>query len=163
NHAPADREARAAPKLSARANRAARPPLPPGGWGRGGRGGRREVPNTLPLDGLRVLELGHIIAGPSAGLLLAGLGAAVLQRERPGEGDQSRTMPAGTSANFHFLNRNKRSIAIDLKGSAEGRGIFLRLVQASDVVIDNYAHGVVEGLGLGYDVLARANPGIVYL
>lgn len=118
---------------------------------------------ALPLEGVRVLELGHIIAGPSAGLLLADLGADVIKVERPGEGDQSRTMPAGTSANFHFLNRNKRSIAIDLKGSADGRALFLRLAAASDVVIDNFAHGAVEGLGLGYDVLSRANPGLIYL
>jgi crotonobetainyl-CoA:carnitine CoA-transferase CaiB-like acyl-CoA transferase len=118
---------------------------------------------ALPLDGIRVLELGHIIAGPSAGLLLADLGADVIKVERAGEGDQSRTMPAGTSALFHFLNRNKRSIAIDLKGSAEGRALFLRLVAVSDVVIDNFAFGAVEALGLGYEVLARAHPGIIYL
>jgi crotonobetainyl-CoA:carnitine CoA-transferase CaiB-like acyl-CoA transferase len=119
--------------------------------------------SALPLEGIRVLELGHIIAGPSAGLLLADLGADVIKVERPGEGDQSRTMPAGTSANFHFLNRNKRSIAIDLKGSADGRALFLRLAAASDVVIDNFAYGAVEGLGLGYDVLARTHPGVIYL
>jgi crotonobetainyl-CoA:carnitine CoA-transferase CaiB-like acyl-CoA transferase len=118
---------------------------------------------TLPLEGLRVLELGHIIAGPSAGLLLADLGADVVKVERPGEGDQSRGMPAGNSANFHFLNRNKRSIAVDLKGSTEGRELFLRLAKASDVVIDNFAHGAVEGLGLGYEVLSRVNPRIIYL
>jgi crotonobetainyl-CoA:carnitine CoA-transferase CaiB-like acyl-CoA transferase len=124
---------------------------------------RSDMTGALPLEGVRVLELGHIIAGPSAGLLLADLGADVIKVERPGEGDQSRTMPAGTSANFHFLNRNKRSIAIDLKGSADGRALFLRLAAASDVVIDNFAHGAVEGLGLGYDVLSRANPGLIYL
>ena len=119
--------------------------------------------SALPLDGLRVLELGHIIAGPSAGLLLADLGADVIKIERPGDGDQSRTMPAGTSALFHFLNRNKRSAAIDLKGSTEGREVFMRLVQASDVVIDNFAYGAVESLGLGYDVLSQTNPRIIYL
>jgi crotonobetainyl-CoA:carnitine CoA-transferase CaiB-like acyl-CoA transferase len=117
----------------------------------------------LPLAGVRVLELGHIIAGPSAGLLLADLGADVIKIERPGDGDQSRNMPAGTAANFHFLNRNKRSIAIDLKGSAEARALFLRLVAGSDVVIDNFAHGAVEALGLGYDALARVHPGLIYL
>ena len=121
------------------------------------------MPDLLPLDGLRVLELGHIIAGPSAGLLLADLGADVVKVERPGEGDQSRGMPAGNSANFHFLNRNKRSIAIDLKGSSDGRELFLRLVKTSDIVIDNFAYGAVEGLGLGYDVLAETNPGLIYL
>ena len=118
---------------------------------------------ALPLHSLRVLELGHIIAGPSAGLVLADLGADVIKVERPGEGDQSRGMPTGLSANFHFLNRNKRSVAIDLKGSSEGRALFLRLVTTSDVVIDNFAYGAVEGLGLGYDVLARTNPRIIYL
>jgi crotonobetainyl-CoA:carnitine CoA-transferase CaiB-like acyl-CoA transferase len=120
-------------------------------------------PGALPLEGLRVLELGHIIAGPSAGLLLADLGADVIKIERPGEGDQSRGMPAGHAANFHFLNRNKRSLAIDLKGAIEGRELFLRLVAASDVVIDNFAYGAVEGLGLGYDVLSRVNPRVIYL
>jgi crotonobetainyl-CoA:carnitine CoA-transferase CaiB-like acyl-CoA transferase len=118
---------------------------------------------SLPLNGLRVLELGHIIAGPSAGLLLADLGADVIKVERPGEGDQTRGMPAGNGANFHFLNRNKRSVAIDLKGSPEGRALFLTLVKGSDVVIDNFAYGAVESLGLGYEVLARENPGIIYL
>jgi crotonobetainyl-CoA:carnitine CoA-transferase CaiB-like acyl-CoA transferase len=118
---------------------------------------------SLPLDGLRVLELGHIIAGPSAGLLLADLGADVIKVERPGEGDQTRGMPAGNGANFHFLNRNKRSITIDLKGSSEGRELFLRLAKGSDIVIDNFAYGAVEGLGLGYDVLARENPRIIYM
>jgi crotonobetainyl-CoA:carnitine CoA-transferase CaiB-like acyl-CoA transferase len=121
------------------------------------------VTGPLPLHDLRVLELGHIIAGPSAGLILADLGADVIKVEPPGDGDQSRTMPAGTAANFHFLNRNKRSITIDLKRSAEAREVFLRLASASDVVIDNFAHGAVEAMGLGYDVLGRLNPRLIYL
>jgi crotonobetainyl-CoA:carnitine CoA-transferase CaiB-like acyl-CoA transferase len=124
---------------------------------------RDDMTSALPLEGLRVLELGHIIAGPSAGLLLADLGADVIKVERPGDGDQSRAMPAGTSALFHFLNRNKRSVAIDLKDSSEGRELFLRLAGRVDVVIDNFAHGAVEALGLGYDVLAAANPRLIYL
>jgi crotonobetainyl-CoA:carnitine CoA-transferase CaiB-like acyl-CoA transferase len=119
--------------------------------------------DNLPLADIRVLELGHIIAGPSAGLLLADLGADVIKIERPSEGDQTRGMPAGNWANFHFFNRNKRSVAIDLKGSSEGRELFLRLAKGSDVVIDNFAHGAVEGLGLGYDVLATANPRLIYM
>jgi crotonobetainyl-CoA:carnitine CoA-transferase CaiB-like acyl-CoA transferase len=121
------------------------------------------VSASLPLDGLHVLELGHIIAGPSAGLILADLGANVIKIEPPGEGDQSRTMPAGTAANFHFLNRNKRSIAIDLKRSAAARALFLRLAARTDVVIDNFGYGAVDRMGLGYDVLARQNPRLVYL
>jgi crotonobetainyl-CoA:carnitine CoA-transferase CaiB-like acyl-CoA transferase len=123
----------------------------------------RFVTSALPLDSLRVLELGHIIAGPSAGLVLADLGADVIKVEPTGDGDQSRTMPAGTSANFHFLNRNKRSLAIDLKRSAEGRAIFLKLAGTADVVIDNFAHGAVEAMGLGYEVLSKLNPRLVYL
>ena len=118
---------------------------------------------TLPLADLRVLELGHIIAGPSAGLLLADLGADVIKIEKPAEGDQTRGMPAGNWANFHFFNRNKRSIAVDLKGSAEGRELFVRLAKGSDVVIDNFAYGAVEGMGLGYEVLSKANPRIIYM
>jgi len=118
---------------------------------------------NLPLADIRVLELGHIIAGPSAGLLLADLGADVIKVEKPAEGDQTRGMPAGNWANFHFFNRNKRSIAIDLKGSSEGRELFLRLAKSSDIVIDNFAYGAVEGLGLGYEVLSKANPRIIYM
>jgi crotonobetainyl-CoA:carnitine CoA-transferase CaiB-like acyl-CoA transferase len=121
------------------------------------------VTGALPLADLRVLELGHIIAGPSAGLLLADLGADVIKVEKPAEGDQTRGMPAGNWANFHFFNRNKRSIAIDLKGSKEGRELFLRLAKASDIVIDNFAYGAVEGLGLGYEVLSKGNPRIIYM
>ena len=118
---------------------------------------------TLPLADIRVLELGHIIAGPSAGLLLADLGADVIKIEKPAEGDQTRGMPAGNWANFHFFNRNKRSIAVDLKGSAEGRELFVRMAKASDIVIDNFAYGAVEGMGLGYEVLSKANPRIIYM
>ena len=117
----------------------------------------------LPLADIRVLELGHIIAGPSAGLLLADLGADVIKVEKPAEGDQTRGMPAGNWANFHFFNRNKRSIAIELKGSQEGRELFLRLAKSTDVVIDNFAYGAVEGLGLGYEVLSKVNPRIIYM
>jgi crotonobetainyl-CoA:carnitine CoA-transferase CaiB-like acyl-CoA transferase len=121
------------------------------------------VTDGLPLADIRVLELGHIIAGPSAGLLLADLGAEVIKVEKPAEGDQTRGMPAGNWANFHFFNRNKRSIAIDLKGSQEGRDLFLRLAKSTDVVIDNFAYGAVEGLGLGYEVLSTVNPRIIYM
>ena len=121
------------------------------------------TPTSLPLADIRVLELGHIIAGPSAGLLLADLGADVIKVEKPAEGDQTRGMPAGNWANFHFFNRNKRSVAIDLKGSQEGRELFLRLAKSADVVIDNFAYGAVEGLGLGYEVLSKANPRIIYM
>jgi crotonobetainyl-CoA:carnitine CoA-transferase CaiB-like acyl-CoA transferase len=116
----------------------------------------------LPLRGVRVLELGHIIAGPAAGLILADLGAEVIKVERPDGGDQARHMAGGTRAYFHLFNRNKRDIAVDVK-TAEGKRVIERLVERSDVVIDNFAAGVLERLGLGYDELARINPRIVHL
>src|SRR2546421_9901603 len=97
------------------------------------------TPTSLPLADIRVLELGHIIAGPSPGLLLADLGADVIKVEKPAEGDQTRGMPAGDWANFHFFKRNKRSVAIDPKGSQEGRGLVLLPAKWADVVIENLA------------------------
>lgn len=116
----------------------------------------------LPLTGVRVLELGHIIAGPAAGLILADLGAEVIKVERPDGGDQARQMAGGTRAYFHLFNRNKRDLAVDLK-SAAGKEVIRRLVEQSDVVIDNFAAGVLDRLGLGYDDLARMNPRVVHL
>ncbi len=116
----------------------------------------------LPLSDLRVLELGHIVAGPTAGLILADLGADVIKVERPDTGDQARHMPGGVSALYYFLNRNKRSIALDLK-AAEGKALFLRLVETADVVLDNFSPGALDGLGLGYATLAERNPRLIYL
>ncbi|HLH27165.1 MAG TPA: CaiB/BaiF CoA-transferase family protein [Chloroflexota bacterium] len=115
----------------------------------------------LPLAGTRVLELGHIVAGPTAALILADLGADVVKIERPDGGDQARRM-SGNGYVFYFLNRNKRSIVLDLKAPA-GKEAFRRLVRTADVVLDNYAPGVLDRLGLGYDALAALNPRLVYL
>jgi crotonobetainyl-CoA:carnitine CoA-transferase CaiB-like acyl-CoA transferase len=93
----------------------------------------------LPLEGLRVLELGHIVAGPTASLILADLGADVIKVERPDGGDQARRMP-GASAGFYLFNRNKRSLAIDLKLPA-GKAVFLKLASSADICLDNYAPG----------------------
>ena len=114
----------------------------------------------LPLSGVRVLELSHIVAGPSGGLLFGDLGADVIKVEEPRRGDQSRGMPNGGST-FYALNRNKRSLAVDLK-SEQGRAIFGRLVQTADVVLDNYAPGVLERLGIDYGWAAELNPKIIY-
>jgi crotonobetainyl-CoA:carnitine CoA-transferase CaiB-like acyl-CoA transferase len=112
-----------------------------------------------PLSSLRVLELGHIVAGPSAGLILADLGADVIRVEDPAGRDAFRTTNAGM---FTYLNRNKRSVAIDLKAAA-GKAAYLDLVARSDVVIDNFAPGVVERLGVSYRQLREINPEITYL
>ena len=119
-----------------------------------------------PLAGIRVIDLSSMLSGPWATMILADQGADVIKVEEPAQGDHTRTLSnrhKGFSAQFLNLNRNKRSIAIDLKGSAEARALFLRLVAGADVVIDNFAYGAVEALGLGYDVLAKTNPGIIYL
>jgi crotonobetainyl-CoA:carnitine CoA-transferase CaiB-like acyl-CoA transferase len=112
-----------------------------------------------PLAGIRVLELGHIVAGPVAGLILAALGADVIKIERPGSGDQARHS-RGNQGYFLAFNACKRSVEMDLK-SARGREAFLRLVATADVVVDNYGPGVLERLGLGYEALEAINPPIV--
>jgi crotonobetainyl-CoA:carnitine CoA-transferase CaiB-like acyl-CoA transferase len=119
------------------------------------------APNSLPLHGLRVLELGHIVAGPAASLILADLGADVVKIEHPDGGDQARRMP-GAGSHYYNFNRNKRSVAIDLK-TPLGKAVFLTLVRSADICLDNYAPGAVDRLGLGYDVLAAENPRLVYL
>ncbi len=116
---------------------------------------------SLPLDGVRVIELGHIVAGPTASLILADLGADVIKVEHPDGGDQARRM-SGAGSGYYYFNRNKRSIAIDLK-APKGKEIFFRLVKGADVCLDNFAPGALERLGFGYDVLAKDNPGLIYL
>ena len=117
-----------------------------------------------PLAGLRVLELANLIAGPYCGLLLADLGADVVKVENPDGGDFSRaTRPfvRGVSAGFLALNRNKRSLALDLK-HPEGRALFLRLADGADVVLENFRPGTMRDLGIDYETIRRFNPGIVY-
>jgi formyl-CoA transferase/CoA:oxalate CoA-transferase len=119
------------------------------------------------LAGYRVLELAHFIAGPVCGLYLADMGADVVKVEEPGAGDASRTMydaatvRGGDSSVYLATNRNKRSVAVDLT-TAEGRALFLRLVERADVVLEAYRGGVAERLGIGYDACAGVNPRIVY-
>lgn len=112
-----------------------------------------------PLSGIVVLELGHIVAGPTAGQILADLGADVLKIEAIIGGDQSRGIANG--AMFHFFNRNKRSVALNLKKG--GRDVFLKLAASADVIIDNFAYGSMESLQVGYDTIASTNPGVVWL
>ena len=118
-----------------------------------------------PLAGMRVLELAQIMAGPTAGMMLADMGADVVKVEKLPGGDDSRGYREprvnGVSAPFLILNRNKRGIALNLK-HARGREILLRLVRDADVLTENYRRGALEKLGLGYDVLSKANPGLIY-
>lgn len=118
---------------------------------------------TAPLSGLRVIELGQIISGPFVGLILADLGATVVKVERPGEGDRMRSQagPAGDAV-FQTMNRNKRSVTIDLQ-TAAGAEVYRELAGTADVVIENLGPGVADRLGVGYDPLHERNPGLIYL
>ena len=120
---------------------------------------------TGPLAGLRVVELAHIMAGPVCGLLLADMGADVIQVEKVPGGDDSRRMrpPAigEESAAYLMMNRNKRGIAIDLKRD-EGRSALRRLLCTADVVTENYRRGTMERMGLGWETLRVDNPALIY-
>jgi crotonobetainyl-CoA:carnitine CoA-transferase CaiB-like acyl-CoA transferase len=111
---------------------------------------------------LRVLEFSHTVMGPTAGLLLADLGADVVKVEPAPEGDATRRLPGFGIGFFGYLNRNKRSFAVDLN-TAEGRGLVHRLVADADIVVENYGPGIMERLGCGYAQLAPLNPRLVYL
>jgi len=124
---------------------------------------------SLPLDGLRVLDLSRLLPGPFCSLLLADFGADVIKVEDTGMGDYVRWSPpyydgapeTTRSALFLALNRNKRSIRINLK-SAEGTAVLLRLVRDADVLIESFRPGVLDRLGVGYERLRQENPGLVY-
>jgi crotonobetainyl-CoA:carnitine CoA-transferase CaiB-like acyl-CoA transferase len=117
-----------------------------------------------PLAGLRILELANFMAGPFCGLVLADLGADVVKVENPQGGDFSRDSPPfvrGVSAGFLALNRNKRSLALDLKAPA-GRDVFLRLADRADVVLENFRPGTMRDLGIDYETVRQRNPRVVY-
>ena len=119
---------------------------------------------ALPLSGLKVLDLSRLLPGPYATLVLADLGAQVDRVEEPQGGDPVRQMPPfrdGESALHHGLNRNKRSLALDLKSPA-GRDALLRLVEHYDVLVESFRPGVMDRLGLGFDVLHARAPRLIY-
>ncbi|MBX2824677.1 MAG: CoA transferase [Gammaproteobacteria bacterium] len=114
------------------------------------------------LAGLTVLEFSHTIMGPCAGLLLADLGADVIKIEPAPEGDHTRRLPGFAAGFFAAFNRNKRSVAINLK-TDEGRAVLHRLVTSADIVVENYGPGTMERLGCGEAVLRDLNPRLIYL
>jgi crotonobetainyl-CoA:carnitine CoA-transferase CaiB-like acyl-CoA transferase len=122
---------------------------------------------SLPLTGLRVLDLSRVLSGPYCTMLLADMGAEVVKVEVPGEGDLTRgkgdpeSEARGGQPVFFDLNRNKKSLALNLKADA-GKEIFKRLVETADVVVENYRPDVMDRLGLGYTVLNRINPRVIY-
>ena len=114
------------------------------------------------LDGVRVLDLSRVIAGPYCATLLGDLGADVIKLERPARGDDLRSWRgSGMSAAFAAINRNKRGIAVELQ-HPEGVRIAFALAQRADVVVENFLPGVAERLGLGYAAVRAVNPGVVY-
>jgi len=117
-----------------------------------------------PLEGIRVLDLTWVYAGPFASMMLCDLGAEVIKVEGPPFGDWVRIAPplkGAGSGYFYMLNRRKKSVALDLK-SEKGRQVFLKLVKKSDVILENFKAGTMDKLGLGYDALKAVNPKIVY-
>ena len=122
-----------------------------------------QMTSARALEGLRVLDVTQVMAGPFCAMLLADLGADVIKVEPPA-GDSTREMPGavGTdSPSFNAVNRGKRSIVLNLK-SGDGRDAFLRLARTADILIENYRPGVMASLGLGYETLAAANPRLIY-
>ncbi|MDB5412013.1 MAG: CoA transferase [Rubritepida sp.] len=115
---------------------------------------------ALPLAGIRVLEFCHVIMGPSCGLVLADLGAEVIKIE-PVDGDRTRRLSGFAAGFFATFNRNKRCLAIDLK-APEGRAVIERLLTETDIVIENFAPGTMERLGLGYEDLSARYPRLIY-
>jgi len=116
------------------------------------------------LEGLRVLDLSRVLAGPFCGMLLGDMGAEIIKVETPVKGDDARDYPPflhGFSAYFANLNRNKKSIAIDLK-KMEGKNTLLELVKECDVILENFKPGTMDKLGLSYEVIHEINPRIVY-
>lgn len=121
----------------------------------------------LPLAGVRVLDVCQVMAGPYACMLLADLGADVIKVEPPDGGDQTRgamgfKMKGPDSMGFLNMNRNKRSVTLDLKSEA-GRQVLYRLAESADILVENYRPGVMKRLGIDYDTLAKINPRLVYV
>jgi crotonobetainyl-CoA:carnitine CoA-transferase CaiB-like acyl-CoA transferase len=115
------------------------------------------------LQGLRVLDLSRVVAGPYCAMLMADLGADVVKLERPGRGDDLRDWGGkqGMSAVFAAINRNKRGVAVDLR-SPEGARLAFELARRADVIIENFVTGAADKLGLGYAAVRAVNPGVVY-
>ena len=122
------------------------------------------MPKIKPLSGIRVLDLTRVLAGPFCSMILADMGADVIKVEEPGKGDDTRSWPpftGGEATYFLSVNRNKKSITLNLKSPA-ARKIFQDLVRKSDVVLENFRPGTMEKLGLGYATLAKLNRKLIY-
>ena len=124
---------------------------------------------SLPLEGIRVMDVTHIVAGPFCSMILADMGAEVIKIERPGVGERGRgngpfihnEAGQSISARYLGLNRNKKSVALDLR-DPRCKSAFKRMVKESDILLDNWGPGALRRLGLGYDVLKQLNPALIY-
>src|SRR5215831_6364102 len=118
---------------------------------------------TGPLAGLKVLDLTEHMAGPFCTMILADMGAEVVKLERPGKGDSVRAWGDGSERNpyFRYINRNKKGITLDYK-QAQGKALFLRLVETMDVLVENYRPTVMPRAGLGFEALRETNPRLIY-
>jgi crotonobetainyl-CoA:carnitine CoA-transferase CaiB-like acyl-CoA transferase len=114
----------------------------------------------LPLAGIRIIDLGHTVMGPSCSVVLADLGADVIKVEPP-EGERTRHNGGFGAGMFPLYNRNKRSMCVDLKSEA-GKAIVHKLVSTADALVENFAAGTMDRLGLGYDELSKINPRLIY-
>jgi crotonobetainyl-CoA:carnitine CoA-transferase CaiB-like acyl-CoA transferase len=117
--------------------------------------------DSLPLDGIRVVEFTHMVMGPTCGMILGDLGAEVIKVE-PLAGDNTRKLLGSGSGFFPMFNRNKKSIAIDVKHPA-GKEIVLKLLGSSDVFSENFKSGTMDKLGFGYEALSKLNPALIYV
>ena len=115
---------------------------------------------ALPLEGIRVVEFCHVVMGPACGLVLADMGAEVIKVE-PIDGDHTRKLTASGAGFFPTYNRNKKSIAIDLK-SPQGREAVLKLIASADVLTENFRQGAMDKLGFGYEALRKVKPELIY-
>ena len=116
------------------------------------------------LDGLRVIDMTHNQAGPACTQILAWLGAEVIKLEEPGKGDVARTNMRDKDSDslfFLILNSSKKSLTLNLK-TDEGKGLFKKVIESSDVLVENFSPGALERLGLGYDVLSKVNEKLIY-
>jgi crotonobetainyl-CoA:carnitine CoA-transferase CaiB-like acyl-CoA transferase len=119
------------------------------------------VRQRLPLEGVRVIELSHMVMGPTCGLVLADLGADVIKVEPAGKGDPTRYLKSTGAGFFAAFSRNKKSVALDID-SGEGRESLRKLVSTADVLLENFRPGALAAKGFGYDELAKLNPRLVY-
>lgn len=117
--------------------------------------------NKLPLENIKVIEFSHMVMGPSAGMILADLGAEVIKVEPIG-GDKTRKLKGSGAGYFVMYNRNKKSVCIDMK-SAEGHKVISQMVEDADVVIENFRPGALEAIGYGYEQLSEINSQLIYM